>query len=167
MRKLFLTFFLAIALVLTGCGSMPSADNSQVNTEIRGYCKTPEQAYQEGKSGELLSKEKPIKDTVDTIKVNDDVSIWVATKEDNTLLLAPMMTSSEGYYFNGRETNYYIPDISSECDEFDFWFKYNLKDNTSLRMTVFKGSSYNGKDADNKVNLEIDNQDYMLVYKIS
>lgn len=147
-------------LTLVGCSS---TESDEIDTSLRDFCKTVEQAYDEGKSGDMFSKEKPVKSTVDIINVSDDIIIWVAEKEDDNLLCVPMAKNKSGYYFNGRETTYYIPDISDECEEEDFWPRHPLANKKTVKFTVFKGNSYSGSGT--SVKLKVQGKDYMLVYK--
>ncbi len=167
MKKFFsIIFLLALVLTSTSCSELSSAGSGEINTEIRDYCKTLEEAYNQGKSGDILEKEKDIEKSIDTFIVNDELTLWAAEKEGKTLMIAPMLTGDGGYYFSGRETDYYLPHITHECDDIDFWAKYILKDKSLLKLTVFKGKEQSVKGADKVFNFKIDNSFYTLAYKI-
>lgn len=165
--KLFKNFFLASALAIALIFSACSNQITELSTGDRDFCKTEAQAYSEGRTIDMLGNNPEIEEEIATIKVSDQVSIWIATNNQECVTVAPMYTRGNTYYFTGRETVYHIPDIEKKCAESSLWDIYNMHYGIKITLYLFKGDTYTGSDATGQETITINKEIYTLVWTYS
>ncbi|MCH5201691.1 MAG: hypothetical protein J1F17_00660 [Oscillospiraceae bacterium] len=163
LRNFSLASALAIVLILSAC----SDQITELSTGDRDFCKTEMQAYSEGRTIDMLGNNPEIEEEIATIKVSDQVSIWIATNNQECVTVAPMYTRDNTYYFTGRETVYHIPDIKEKCAESSLWDIYNMHYGIKITLYLFRGNDYTGSDATGQETIAINNENYTLVWTYS
>lgn len=156
------SLFISLILILMACTGCSIDDTEQGNTTIP-YKDSPSTAYEQGKILDIGSKVK-IKEEIALVDVSDTAVIWVALNTEEDIVLAPMSKKDNTYFYNGKETDFYMPDIDTTCIESTLWDDYTMVDKAVLKIHLFKGSEYKGKGATGTETIKIDNTDYILVW---
>ena len=59
-----------------------------------------------------------------------------------------MMVKDNKYYFAGKESDYYIPDISRKCVKSSMWNSYKLDNGAKLKVHLIRAKTRKIKEAD-------------------
>lgn len=148
--KRILSFLLVvvIAVSLVGCTSSE-------------YCSSPSEAYENNKTQNSAIY---IKRGITRAQVSDDVIIWIAHNNKTDIVLAPMMVKDNKYYFAGKESDYYIPDISRKCVKSSMWNSYKLDNGAKLKVHLIRAKTRKIKEADGCKVISIKKRHYMVVW---
>ena len=140
--KRILSFLLVvvIAVSLVGCTS-------------NEYCSSPSEAYENNKTQNSAIY---IKRGITKADVSDDVVIWIARNNKKDIVLAPMVVKDNKYYFAGKESDYYIPDISRNS--------YKLDNGAKLKVHLIRAKTRKIKEADGHKVFAIKDRHYMVVW---
>lgn len=148
--KRILSFLLVvvIAVSLVGCTS-------------KEYCNSPSEAYELNKTQNSAIY---IKRGITKVDVSDDVVIWIARNNKKDIVLAPMVVKDNKYYFAGKESDYYIPDISRKCVDSSKWNSYSLDNGAKLKVHLIRAKTRKIQQADGHKVFAIKDRHYMVVW---
>ena len=148
--KRILSFLLVvvIAVSLVGCTSSE-------------YCSSPSEAYELNKTQNSAIY---IKRGITKADVSDDVVIWIARNNKKDIVLAPMVVKDNKYYFAGKESDYYIPDISRKCVDSSKWNSYSLDNGAKLKVHLIRAKTRMIEQADGHKVFAIKDRHYMGVW---
>ena len=146
--KRILSFLLVvvIAVSLVGCTS-------------NEYCSSPSEAYENNKTQNSAIY---IKRGITKAQVSDYVIIWIAHNNKTDIVLAPMMVKDNN--FAGKESDYYIPDISRKCVKSSMWNSYKLDNGAKLKVHLIRAKTRKIKEADGHKVFAIKDRHYMVVW---
>lgn len=148
--KRILSFLLVvvIAVSLVGCTS-------------NEYCSSLSEAYENNKTQNSAIY---IKRGITKADVSDDVVIWIARNNKKDIVLAPMMVKNNKYYFSGKESDYYIPNISRKCVKSSMWNSYSFDNGAKLKVHLIRAKTRKIKEADGCKVISIKKRHYMVVW---
>lgn len=75
-----------------------------------------------------------------------------------------MMVKNNKYYFSGKESDYYIPNISRKCVKSSMWNSYSLDNGAKLKVHLIRAKTRKIKEADGCKVISIKKRHYMVVW---